>query len=71
MVNRPTGGGAGVDLRGPPNKSTHTSPVTWSPNINIIATMSSDPNGAEAGAAFLEKNKSAEGVVTLQSGLQW
>jgi FKBP-type peptidyl-prolyl cis-trans isomerase FklB len=33
--------------------------------------LSSDPNGAEAGADFLEKNKSAEGVVTLQSGLQY
>ena len=31
----------------------------------------SDPNGAEAGKAFLEANKSKEGVITLESGLQY
>jgi FKBP-type peptidyl-prolyl cis-trans isomerase FklB len=30
-----------------------------------------DPNGAEAGAKFLEENKGKEGVVTLASGLQY
>ena len=31
----------------------------------------SDPNGDEAGVAFLAKNKDAEGVITLPSGLQY
>jgi len=31
----------------------------------------SDPNGKEAGAAFLEENASKEGVITLPSGLQY
>ena len=31
----------------------------------------SDPNGAEAGVAFLAENKSKPGVVTLPSGLQY
>ena len=30
-----------------------------------------DPNGAEAGTAFLSSNKTAEGVITLPSGLQY
>ena len=30
-----------------------------------------DPNGAEAGDAFLAANKDKEGVVTLPSGLQY
>jgi len=30
-----------------------------------------DPNGEEAGIAFLESNKSKEGVITLDSGLQY
>ena len=30
-----------------------------------------DPNGAEAGVAFLATNKDAEGVITLPSGLQY
>ena len=33
--------------------------------------MSSDPNGAEAGVAFLAENKSKPGVITLPSGLQY
>ena len=31
----------------------------------------SAPDGEEAGEAFLEKNKTAEGVITLNSGLQY
>ena len=31
----------------------------------------SDPNGKESGVAFLEANKSKEGVITLASGLQY
>ena len=31
----------------------------------------SDPNGAEAGDAFLEANKTKDGVITLPSGLQY
>ena len=31
----------------------------------------SDPNGAEAGAAFLAANKDKDGVITLASGLQY
>ena len=31
----------------------------------------SDPNGVEAGVAFLEANKTKEGVITLASGLQY
>jgi len=30
-----------------------------------------DPNGLEAGIAFLEENKTKDGVVTLASGLQY
>ena len=30
-----------------------------------------DPNGPEAGAAFLVENKDKEGVITLASGLQY
>ena len=30
-----------------------------------------DPNGPEAGAAFLAENKDKEGVITLASGLQY
>ena len=31
----------------------------------------SDPNGKEAGLAFLAKNADAPGVITLPSGLQY
>ena len=31
----------------------------------------SDPNGKEAGIAFLESNKNKEGIITLASGLQY
>eukprot|EP00961_Rhodomonas_salina_P041505 558660-Rhodomonas_salina.2 len=30
-----------------------------------------DPNGKEAGIAFLEENKKKDGVITLPSGLQY
>jgi len=50
---------------------TPSSTAPAAPAATPKASGFADPNGKEAGLAFLAENKGAEGVITLPSGLQY